>query len=110
MASSRKGDPAFKLLMYLSNTARSLVERLTADQAIISMYDAIQCTEDRARTRPYVSGHFSFDSKVVDFDLADANNAIAHIQIPGAAQMALQMKNDLRAAKEKLDTIATSLQ
>ena len=109
MAESRKGDPEFELLMYLENIAARVDERLSADQIMISMYDQIQCPDDRARVRAYVSAHFAHESKAIDFDLASVNRTLVHSQISAVAQIGLQMKNDLRATKEKLDSIIASL-
>lgn len=110
MASSRKGDPEFELLIDLHNTAETVTQRLSADYAMISMYEDIQCNEDRGRVRHYVSERFDYEGKLIDSDIGAVNNMLALSRIPAAAQLGIQMKNDLRAAKEKLDSIVASLE
>jgi len=105
MANARKGDPEFEVLMYLHNGASSVTDHLSADYVIISMYDNVECGTDKVRIRPYISERFDYESKFIDFEVGTVNTALAHTAIPAAAQLGLQMKNDLRSAKQKLDKI-----
>lgn len=110
MANSRKGDPEFELLIDLHKTARSVEDRLSADYTMVSIFDDLQCPEDRARVRHYISEHFGYNSKSLDFDLAGVNNVLAYSKIAAAAQLGLQMRNTLRTSKEKLNSIVDSLE
>jgi hypothetical protein len=110
MASARKGDPEFEILMYLHNNAQSVEDHLGADHLMISMYDDVECGADRARIRHYISEHFGYELKFIDFHMGNVNTAVANTMIPAAGQLGLEMKNDLRSAKEKLERIVTSLE
>ena len=96
-------------VQFLDSVATTAEDRIHAAKAMLSMYDNISCKPDRARVRPILKEQLDMYSWMMDHEADRTAGFLQFAKVPAAAQLGLRMKDDLRAAKNKLDEIATSL-
>jgi len=77
--------------------------------AELQMYDTISCKPDRAKAKRILKGQLGYYSWLFDSEVTRTTGGLTFPKVPAAAQMGLRMKDDLRAAKDKLDAISASL-
>lgn len=109
MEQSLKGED-LEVLFDLDHTATAAEDRLYAANAALQMYDSVPSPPDRVQVgRILKEKLLAYYSWVFDQDVTRTTGVLTFVKIPAAAQLGLRMKDDLRAAKERLDVIAESL-
>jgi hypothetical protein len=100
-----------EVLQDLEHTALTAEDRLYPANVALEMYDGISSQSDRAKMRQIIKEKFlDFYSWIFDHEITKTTGALTFLKGPAAATLGLQLKDDMRAAKEKLDAIAISLQ
>ena len=94
---------------FLDGIATTAAETFEAANTMLDMYDSISCKPDRAKVRPILKKHLDYYSRNMDWEADRSAGSLQFAKVPAVAQMGLRMKDDLRAAKEKLDAIGGSL-
>lgn len=105
---SLSGDE-FQEVDFLSDVAAVAEDRLYAADVILGMYGSVSCPTDRAKLKPIVKKQLGYYSWQMDNEADRTAGSLQFAKKPAVAQMGLKMKDDLRAAKQKLDAIADSL-
>lgn len=99
-----------EVLFDLDHTATTEEDRLYAANAALQIYDSISSPSDRAKAKVILKERLlNYYSWVFDKDVTRTAGVLAFVKVPAAAQLGLRMRDDMRAAKEKLNTIAASL-
>ncbi len=96
-------------VQFLDGVATTAEDRLDAASAMLEMYDSISCKPDRSGVRPILKNYLDGYSWLMDHEADRTAGFLQFAKVPAAAQLGLRMKDDLRAAKTKLDEIAVSL-
>jgi hypothetical protein len=99
----------WEVVEFLDNVATTAEDRLDAANTMLRMYDCIVSETDRARVRPILKEQLAIYSWQMNHEAERTTGSLAFTKVPAAAQIGLQMKDDLRTAKQKLDAIAESL-
>jgi hypothetical protein len=100
----------FETLDALNGAATTAEERLAAADAELRMYDSITCKADRQTTKRILIERLNYYVWGFDKQITFVNGTLTFVKAPAEAQAGLQMKNDMRTAKEKLEAILASLQ
>ena len=98
-----------EVLRFLDQVATTAEDRLGAANTLLQMYDSISCKPDRVRAKRILKAQLDYYSWVFDSEVTRVTGGLTFVKVPAAAQIGLRMKDDLRAAKEKLDAIAASV-
>jgi len=98
-----------EVLEFFDQAAKTAEDRLYALDAELRMYDSVSCKPDRNNLRIILKGQLEYYSWVFDSEVSRFTGGLTFTKMPAAAQTGLRMKDDLRAAKDKLDAIAASL-
>jgi hypothetical protein len=98
-----------EVVQFLNQAAKTAEDRLYALDAELRMYDSVSCKPDRDNLKIILKGQLEYYSWVFDSEVTRVTGGLTFTKMPAAAQTGLRMKDDLRAAKEKLDAIAASL-
>jgi hypothetical protein len=98
-----------QVVEFLEQVAKTAEDRLYALDAQLRMYDSVSCKDDRAKVKNILKGQLDYYSWLFDSEIKRTTGGLTYSKIPVAAQEGLRMKDDLRAAKEKLDAISASL-
>lgn len=98
-----------EVLLFLDQVATIAEERLYAANAALHMYDGISCNPDRLKAKGILKEQLEYYSWAFDSEVTRTTGSLTFVKVPAAAQAGLRMKDDLRATKEKLDSIAASL-
>lgn len=110
---STSTSPDSAILQALNSTASVAESRLRAVTDLIGVYDNMQSPTDRAMMKPLLDDRLRLYSRLLALDAEDASLALT---IPGAAkvqatnQRALQLRDDLRVAKSKVDAAVAALE
>jgi hypothetical protein len=99
----------FELLMFFDTVAKTAEDRLYGANFALEMYDGISCRPDRLKASRILKKELGYYSFLFDSEVTATTGILAVVKVPAVAQLSLKMKDDLRAAKEKLDTIAAAL-
>jgi|HubBroStandDraft_2_1064218.scaffolds.fasta_scaffold39613_1 hypothetical protein len=100
-----------EVLQDLEHSALTAEERLYAANTALEMYYSISSQADRANARRIVKEKFlDYYSWAFDQEVTRTTGELTFIKGPAVAALGLHVKDDMRAAKDKLDAIATSLQ
>jgi hypothetical protein len=94
---------------FLDGVASTAEDRLFAANTMLGMYDAVSCKPDRVKLNPILKKQLDYYSWQMDNEANRTAGSLQFAKTPAVAQMGLRMKDDLRAAKARLDTIAASL-
>lgn len=108
MESSLTGEE-WQEVDFLSDTATATEERLYAVGAMLDMYATVSCPTDREKLKSIVKKQLGFYSWQMANEADRTAGSLQFAKKPAVAQMGLKMKDDMRAAKRKLDAIAASL-
>ena len=101
----------WEVMLDLDHTATTAEDRLYAVNAALQMYDSISSQSDRVNVRRILKEQLlDYYSWVFDQDVTRTTGVLTFVRVPAAAQLGLRMKDDMRAAKEKLDSIVGSLE
>lgn len=98
-----------EVLEFLDQAAKTAEDRLYALDAELRMYDTVSCKPDRDNLRIILKGQLEYYSWLFDSEVTRITGGLTFTKMPAAAQTGLRMKDDLRAAKDKLDAISASL-
>src|SRR5712664_1864527 len=99
-----------EVLLELDHVAATQADRLLAANVALQIYDAISSEQDRSRARRILKEQLlDYYSWVLDQDVTRTSGLLTFAKVPAAAQLGLRMKDDMRAAKEKIDAIIASI-
>ena len=99
-----------EMLFELDHVATQEAERLLAANVALQVYGAISSEQDRSRAKRILKEKLlDYYSWVFDQDVTRINGLLTFVKVPAALQLGLRMKDDIRAAKEKMDAIITSM-
>ena len=104
----RRGEE-LEVVQFLNQAAKTAEDRLYALDAELRMYDSVSCKPDRDNLKIILKAQLEYYSWLFDSEVTRVAGGLTLTKMPAAAQTGLHMKDDLRAAKEKLDAIAASL-
>ncbi len=77
------------------------------------MYDSIQCGPDRVMMKPLLEDRLRLYSRLLDLSAQQASLPLTTpgaVKLQATTQRALELRDDLRAAKSKVDAAADALQ
>jgi hypothetical protein len=94
---------------FLENTSQMVEERLDDLSYTLRLYDRISCKADREKVKSLVKEQSGLIAYLINYDADRVAGMLSFVKVPATAQTGLKMKDDMRAAKEKLDAIAASL-
>jgi hypothetical protein len=93
----------------ISRKATDGVMELDATLWFLNVYDNMQCEADREVAKATLKNRLAFYSHLLDIEADQVAGNLAFATLPATAQAGQRIKDDLRAAKNKLDEIAASL-
>jgi hypothetical protein len=106
-------SPDSAALQVLSDAARSGASSLRAITDLLGVYDNLQFAPDRAMMKPLLEDRLRLYSRLLELD---AQDAAIPLTTPGAVKLeattkkALQLRDDLHAAKNDVDAATVSLE
>ena len=96
-------------LQFLEQVAMTSEDRLFAANAELQIYDSVSCGADRLKVKRILKEQLATYSWLFDKEITRTTGGLNFVKAPAAAQMAVSMKDEMRAAKEKLDAIGSAL-
>jgi hypothetical protein len=108
MGKSLSGE-SFDEANFLEQTSSLVQERLYATAAMLQMYDAISCKTDRANVRPLLKEQLNYSSWRLNEQATRTSGFLAIVTVPALATEGIKMRDDVRAAKNKIDSISAFL-
>jgi hypothetical protein len=97
------------LTMDLDSVSAETYERLDSTSALLSIYEALVCKEDRASALPVIKAQLRQYLELTAVSIDQANNDLAYVTSTATAQLGLRMKEDLQEVKIMLDSIERSI-
>jgi len=98
------------------NNASSIVDHaqqgamyLDATYWFLGLYDRMQCGEDKDLAKGVLQNRLGFYAHLLDMAVDQTNGYLGLTRVPAVAQQGQRIRDELRAAKVKLDEIAASL-
>ena len=82
---------------------------LDASYWFVGTYDRMQCDEDKNIARTVLQNRLGFYAHMLDMAVDQTNGYLGLTRVPAVAQQGQRIRDELRAAKVKLDEIAASL-
>ena len=82
---------------------------LDASYWFVGTYDRMQCDEDKNIARTVLQNRLGFYAHLLDMAVDQTNGSLGLTRVPAVAQQGQRIRDELRAAKVKLDEIAASL-
>ncbi len=82
---------------------------LDATYWFVGTYYVMQCDRDRYLAKVVLQDRLGFYAHMLDLALDQTNGNLGLTRVPAVAQQGLRIRDELRAAKVKLDEIAASL-
>jgi hypothetical protein len=98
-----------QVIQFLNQVAKTAEDRLYALDAELQMYDSISCEPDRVKAKRILKGQLGYYAWLFDSEITRTTGVLTFSKVPVAVQTGLRMKDDLRAAKDKLDAVSASL-
>jgi hypothetical protein len=95
---------------FLENVSVIIEERLTSLKYTLQIYDTISSKTDRDKVRSLVKEQLALNTYLINYDTERVGGMLSFVKVPAIAQTGLKMKDDMRAAKAKLDSIIDSLE
>jgi hypothetical protein len=99
-----------------SNNAGTIVDHaqqgmmyLDAIYWFVGIYDRMQCDEDKNLAKAVLQNRLGFYAHLLDMAVDQTNGNLGLTRVPAVAQQGQRIRDELRAAKDKLDEIAASL-
>jgi len=105
-------SPDAQALGILDEAASSAESELRAVIDLLAVYENVQCGPDRAMVKPLLEDRLRLYSRSLGFNAEKAALPLGPpsiIKLPATSKKALKLHDDLLAAKNKLDAIASSL-
>lgn len=99
----------FSAAMQLDEKLGQGIMELDATLWFLGIYDSMQCEADRDVAKTALKNRLAFYSHMLDLAADQAAGQLAFTRLPATAQAGARIRDDLRAAKSKLDAIAASL-
>lgn len=75
----------------------------------VALYDRMQCDEDKNTSKIALQNRLGFYAHMLDLAIDQTNGHLGLSRVPAVAQQGQHIRDELRAAKLKLDEIAASL-
>jgi hypothetical protein len=75
----------------------------------VGTYDKMQCAEDKNLAKAVLQNRLGFYAHLLDMAVDQTNGSLGLTRVPAVAQQGQRIRDELRAAKVKLDEIAASL-
>jgi hypothetical protein len=99
----------FNNAMSISDHAQHGAIYLDAVYWFVSTYDRMQCVEDKNVAKAVLQDRLGFYALMLDMAVDRTNGQLGLTRVPVVAQQGQRIRDELRAAKAKLDEIAVSL-
>jgi hypothetical protein len=99
----------FETALSINNTAQQAVMGLDATVWFLTVYNNMQCDPDRAVAKGILKNRLGLYAHLLDIEAGQVAGWLAFTQLPVTAQTGLKIKDDLRAAKGKLDDLVALL-
>ena len=96
-------------LQLLNETASSGADYLRAVADLLAVYKNLQCETDRTIMKPLLEDRLRMYSRLLDIGAEKAAIPLGSANQPATTKRSLKLRDDLLAAKNKLDAIAASL-
>ncbi|HVB98101.1 MAG TPA: hypothetical protein VNJ12_02055 [Candidatus Dormibacteraeota bacterium] len=109
----RLTSPDSAALQALDQAANSGAIYLRATADLLGVYDNMQCARDRATMKPLLEDRLRLYSRLLDLDAQSASIPLTtpgFVKLGSTTKLALQLRDDLLAAKNRLDTVAASFE
>lgn len=75
----------------------------------VSVYNRMQCDEDKKLAKAVLQNRLTFYAHMLDMAVDQTNGFLGFTRVPAVAQQGQRIRDELRAAKNKLDELAASL-
>lgn len=108
MATSIQGSEQETLIDFDTIAQKGFLE-VDATISFLGVYSKMQCEPDRATAKATLENRIGFYSHILSLEVDHTNGTLAFAKLPATAQEGTRLRDDLRAAKDKLDGIAASL-
>jgi hypothetical protein len=99
----------FNNAMSISDHAQHGMIYLDAVYWFVGTYDRMQCVEDKNVAKSVLKDRLGFYALMLDVAVDQTNGHLGLARVPAVAQQGQRIRDELRAAKVKLDEIAASL-
>jgi len=84
-------------------------ERMNAARMLTDINDNLVCPADRELVRVHLRRLLDSDISLISLDIESMNNGLSYTRFPAISQTAIQMKDELREVKSRLETVRKSL-
>ena len=109
MAKSLKG-PDFEAASQMDVKAQMAAMELDAALWFVGIYNNMQCVPDREIAKSALKYRLGFYSYLLGLEADQVAGELAFANSPAVVQTGMRVKDELRAAKSKLDEIVSSAQ
>jgi hypothetical protein len=99
----------FNNAITISDHAQQGMMYLDASYWFVLTYDSMQCDEDKNLAKAVLQNRLGFYAHLLDMAVDQTNGNLGLTRVPAVAQQGQRIRDELRAAKVKLDEIAASL-
>jgi hypothetical protein len=99
----------FNNAMTIVDHAQQGMTYLDAMFWFVGTYDRMQCNEDKNLAKAVLQNRLGFYAHMLDMAVDQTNGNLGLARVPAVAQQGQRIRDELRAAKVKLDEIAASL-
>ena len=99
----------FNNAMSISDHAQHGMIYLDAVYWFVNTYDRMQCVEDKNFAKAVLQDRLGFYAHLLDIAVDQTNGHLGLTRVPAVAQQGQRIRDELRAAKVKLDEIAATL-
>jgi hypothetical protein len=95
----------------LSIDQKASLGTMEVDAALwfVGIYDNMQCEADRHVAKVALKNRLGFYSYLLGIEADQVSGHLAYMRLPATVQASVRIKDNLRAAKSKIDEIAASL-
>jgi len=108
MAESSSGIDQHQLLN-LDSTVEEALLQVDATIGFLQVYYRMQCEPDRAIAKAALQNRIERYSQLLDLQATGVSRQLPLATLPAVAQAGARLRDDLRATKDRLDSIAVSL-
>ena len=105
----RLNSPDSQKLELLDETASSAADYLGSIADLLAVYKNLECEADRAIMKPLLEDRLRLYSGLLDISAETAAIPLGSANQQATTEKALKLRDDLLAAKNKLDSITASL-
>jgi hypothetical protein len=102
-------SPDSATLKVLEQTESTAADYLGATADLLAIYENLQSEADRTIVKPLLADRLRLYSRLLGLDAEKAAIPIGYTKQPATAKRALKLRDDILAAKNKVDTVAASL-